>query len=83
MFLAAKFIVGASIGSTTVTVSRYIEEYVPLKWFGMSQAIAFCSMEFGIFLSTMLGVLLPPDEDEAALETNTSWRIMFAVQPVL
>lgn len=34
VFLFAKFIVGASIGITGVVVARYIEEYVPLKWFG-------------------------------------------------
>ena len=36
VFLFAKFIVGASIGIMGVTVARYIEEYVPLAWFGTS-----------------------------------------------
>ena len=36
LFLFAKFIVGASIGLMGVTVARYIEEYVPLAWFGTS-----------------------------------------------
>lgn len=36
VFLFAKFIVGASIGLMGVTVARYIEEYVPLAWFGTS-----------------------------------------------
>jgi MFS family permease len=36
LFLVAKFIVGASIGLTGVIVARFIEEYVPLKWFGTS-----------------------------------------------
>ena len=40
VFLLAKFIVGASIGLMGVTVARYIEEYVPLAWFGTSQAIS-------------------------------------------
>lgn len=40
IFLTAKFIVGSSIGMTGVIVARYIEEYVPLKWFGISQAIS-------------------------------------------
>ena len=39
-FLFAKFIVGISIGLTGVIVARYIEEFVPLKWFGISQAIS-------------------------------------------
>lgn len=33
VFLFAKFIVGAHIGMTGVTVARYIEEYVPVAWF--------------------------------------------------
>ena len=44
VFLVAKFIVGVSIGLTGVVVARYIEEYVPLKWFGISQAISFCCL---------------------------------------
>ena len=36
VFLVAKFVVGASIGLTGVVVARYIEEFVPLKWFGTS-----------------------------------------------
>ena len=36
VFLIAKFIVGISIGMMGVIVARYIEEYVPLKWFGIS-----------------------------------------------
>ena len=36
VFLVAKFVVGSSIGLTGVVVARYIEEYVPLKWFGTS-----------------------------------------------
>lgn len=42
VFLTAKFVVGVSIGLTGVVVARYIEEYVPLSWFGISQAIALC-----------------------------------------
>ena len=44
VFLVAKFIVGASIGMMGVVVARFIEEYVPLKWFGISQAIALSSL---------------------------------------
>jgi len=40
VFLVAKFLVGISIGMMGVIVARYIEEYVPLKWFGTSQAIS-------------------------------------------
>lgn len=36
VFLVAKFVCGASIGLTGVVVARYIEEFVPLKWFGTS-----------------------------------------------
>ena len=36
VFLLAKFIVGAAIGITGVVVARYIEERVPLAWYGAS-----------------------------------------------
>ena len=36
VFLIAKFIVGMAMGMTGVVVARYIEEWVPLKWFGIS-----------------------------------------------
>ena len=40
VFLVSKFFLGISIGMMGVIVARYIEEYVPLKWFGISQAIS-------------------------------------------
>lgn len=83
IFLTAKFIVGCSIGLTGVIVARYIEEYVPLKWFGISQAISLTFLQAGIFFSTIIGVILPPDEDEQALEENKTWRYIFAVQPIM
>ena len=71
--MTAKFIVGSSIGLIGVIVARYIEEYVPLKWLGISQAISLTFFQAGIFLATIMGTLLPDDDDEAALEANTSW----------
>lgn len=79
VFLFAKFIVGASIGLTGVTVARYIEEYVPLKWFGTSQAISLAFLQGGIFISTLMGAILPADEDEEALKADTNYRYLFAV----
>ena len=67
VFLFAKFIVGASIGIMGVTVARYIEEYVPLAWFGTSQAISLAFLQAGIFLATIMGAILPPDEEEELL----------------
>jgi len=83
VFLFAKFIVGASIGLMGVTVARYIEEYVPLAWFGTSQAISLAFLQAGIFLSTIMGAILPPDEDEELLKDDNNWRIIFAVQPTM
>ena len=79
VFLSAKFVVGISIGMTGVVVARYIEEYVPLKWFGISQAIALCFLQAGIFVAHIVGAILPDDDDHAALEANTSWRIIFSI----
>ena len=79
VFLAAKFIVGCSTGLLGVIVARYIEEYVPLKWFGTSQAISLTFLQGGVFLSTIIGAMLPSDEDEAGLAANKSWRVIFAV----
>lgn len=69
-FLIAKLIAGVSMGMTGVVVARYIEEWVPLKWFGISQAISLTCLQLGVLLSTLLGVLLPPEDDIEALETN-------------
>ena len=82
VFLFAKFIVGASIGLTGVVVARYIEEYVPLKWFGTAQAISLASLQGGIFLSTIIGAVLPPDESEDLGETN-AWIFIFMLHPIL
>ena len=30
-----------------------------------------------------MGLILPPDEDEKALEDDKSWRLIFALQPML
>ena len=79
VFLTAKFIVGISLGLTCVIVARFIEEYVPLKWFGISQAISLTFLQTGIFLSTIVGFNLPNEDDETGLMTNKSWRIIFAV----
>ena len=79
VFLAAKFIAGSSTGLMGVIVARYIEEYVPLKWFGTSQAISLTFLQAGIFLSTVIGAILPSDDDEAGLKSDKSWRLIFAV----
>ena len=70
VFLCAKLIVGVSIGMMGVSVARFIEEYVPLKWFGTSQAISLAFLQGGIFLSTIIGVILPPDDDYTALKED-------------
>ena len=79
IFLTAKFIVGISIGLTGVIVARYIEEYVPLRWFGISQAISLTFLQTGIFLSTIVGFNLPNEDDRAGLKAKKSWRLIFAV----
>lgn len=83
IFLVCKFFVGISIGLTGVIVARYIEEYVPLKWFGISQAISLTFLQVGVFLSTLVGAVLPNENDKEALEENQTWRIIFLVQPML
>ena len=30
-----------------------------------------------------MGAILPPDDDEVALQDDTNWRIIFAVQPFM
>mmetsp|Transcript_15002 Transcript_15002/g.20364 ORF Transcript_15002/g.20364 Transcript_15002/m.20364 type:complete len:408 (+) Transcript_15002:200-1423(+) len=82
VFLFAKFIVGASIGLMGVVVARYIEEYVPLKWFGTSQAISLASLQGGIFISTIIGAVLPPDDDPVLKDTK-AWIGIFVLQPIL
>ena len=77
VFLASRFIVGVSTGLTGVIVARYIEEYVPVKWFGVSQAISLTFLQAGIFLSTIIGAILPEDDDYAGLATNTNWKLIF------
>ena len=64
VFLVAKFIAGASIGLCGVIVARFIEEYVPLAYFGISQAISLTFLQAGLFLATVIGAILPPDDDE-------------------
>lgn len=72
-----------SVGLTGVIVARYIEEYVPLKWFGMSQAISFTFLQIGVVLSTVVGVILPDEDDTAGLAVDRCWRIVFLIQPLL
>ena len=83
LFLVSKFIVGSSIGLIGVIVARFIEEYVPLKWFGTSQAISLAFLQAGIFLSTIMGAILPADDDVEALKDNKTWRLIFAIQPIM
>ena len=63
LFLASKFVVGASVGMQGPIVARYIEEYVPLKWFGTSQAICIGALQGGVLLATAMSYVLPPNED--------------------
>ena len=83
LFLICKFFVGVSVGLTGVIVARYIEEYVPLKWFGLSQAISLTFLQVGVVLSTMIGVILPDEDDAAGLAVDGCWRIVFIIQPLL
>mmetsp|Transcript_4035 Transcript_4035/g.4900 ORF Transcript_4035/g.4900 Transcript_4035/m.4900 type:complete len:109 (-) Transcript_4035:1144-1470(-) len=59
VFLVAKLVVGVSMGITGVLVARYIEEWVPLEWFGISQAISLTCLQLGVLLSTIMGLILP------------------------
>ena len=83
VFLSAKLIVGVSIGMMGVSVARYIEEYMPLKYYATSQAISLAFLQGGIFISTIIGVILPPDDDITALKEDKKWYIIFAIQPIL
>jgi hypothetical protein len=40
-------------------------------------------LQAGIFVSTIVGAILPPDNDEHALKEDKSWRLIFAIQPIL
>jgi len=60
-------------------VARYIEEYVPLKWFGTSQAICIGALQGGVLLATAMSYILPPDEEKEALKEDSNWRIIFSV----
>ena len=53
-----------------VSVGRYIEEYMPLAWVGTSQAISLAFLQGGIFTSTIIGAMLPPDDDVEALKES-------------
>ena len=64
-------------------MSRYIEEYVPLAWFGTSSAIIMFALEVGIFLASIMGFVLPHEEDTEALKETQSWIYIFAVQPIM
>jgi len=66
-FLFCKIVVGVSTGLIGVIVARYIEEWVPLKWFGISQAISLTSLQLGVMLATLMGLILPPEDEKQAL----------------
>ena len=83
VFLFAKLIVGTAMGMIGVVVARYIEEWVPLKWFGISQAISLTCLQLGVLLATLMGSILPPEDDEEALKENETWRIVFLLQPTV
>jgi len=71
------------VGFTGVIVARFIEEYVPLKWFGISQAISLTFLQAGILLSTLMGGILPNEDDIVGLAEDQKWRLIFIIQPML
>ena len=78
-FLFCKFVVGISMGLTGVIVARYIEEWVPLKWFGISQAISLTCLQLGVLISTLMGLILPPEDDKQALKDDKNYKLIFLV----
>ena len=77
--LVGRFIYGFAAGFESVASPRFIEEYVPHEYGHICIAIYTLAQNFGILLSALMALILPPDEDKEALALNNSWRIMFGL----
>jgi len=82
VFLIAKFICGFNYGMVGVVVARMIEEYVPTSYYGVCAAIGIACIQLGTLLGSVIGMVLPPDEDEEALYSTKNFYIVYALQPV-
>ena len=60
-----------------------IEEYVPIDYVGTCIAIYTFAQNLGILLSALMALILPNDNDKAALDDNKTWRIMFGLPLLL
>jgi len=79
VFLLAKTICGINYGMTGVVMARMIEEYVPTAYYGVCAAIGILSIQAGIFLASLTGLVLPPDTDTEALKETKAYFFIYSV----
>ena len=84
MLLFGRIIWGLAVGIQSVCMPRYVEEFVPLRKYGLCIALYAFSMNIGTLIALMSGIILPLDDDtEALLDNQVSWRIIFGFPAVL
>lgn len=85
--LAARFIIGITIGIYTTCVGIYVKEYVPYDMIGLCGSIYELNFSIGIFFSYILGLNLPEyhsPEDLSGIDKGENldsnwWRFMLSI----
>ena len=79
VFLVAKTICGLFDGMITVVTGRFIEEYVPTAYYGVCAAVSIMAICFGTFSASLLGLILPPDDDKEALYSTKLFYVLYSL----
>ena len=76
MMVAGSTVYAIGIGSLNPPMQRWIQEYLPEKYIGPVFALTQIIVQFAVLGGTFSVLILPKDEDTAALEANWTWRIL-------
>ena len=70
LLLIGRLIYGMAVGVNSVCLPRYVEEYVPLRRYGLCIVLYSGSINIGSTMAILSAIILPPDDDTAALEAD-------------
>lgn len=80
LLLIGRLIYGIAVGVESVCMPRYVEEYLPLRRYGLCIALYAGSINIGSTMAILSAVILPSDTDtEALLADEVDWRIIFGL----
>lgn len=85
LIIIGRIIYGMSSGCLAAAINRYVDEYIPLKWFSSVAPIYSVGLNIGTLTATFTAAILPNTDTDSVevLENNQTWRYIFGFPIIL